>query len=127
MKKFKNNEMYLPVTAKQFEDLTNELLLVANEVSAPESFSADYFAQILMSQIHSMKHDFGYVKKSALFEGCINRISCHLTYNIVQDLQAKLKAAAGEKPDANTASTEAPGLTESDSPLSVVPDAKETG
>jgi hypothetical protein len=94
--RFEQNDTYLPVNTEQFEALTNEILTAINEVSTPHFLKGDYLAQILMSAIHAMDHKIGYVKKSDLLDSCINRISCHLTYNVVQDIQAKLKAANGE-------------------------------
>lgn len=90
---FKENETYMPVTMQQFQDLTNEVLVAINKVTAPHSLDAEYAAQILMSALHAYDHKFGVVKKSELFESCINRISCHVTYHAVQQIQEKLKAA----------------------------------
>lgn len=91
---FENDEIYLPITGKQFEDLTNEILIAMNELSAPDSVGPDYFAGVLMSDIHSRDHKLGRIKKSELFEGCVNRISCQATYHIVEANQARLKAQA---------------------------------
>ncbi len=92
---FKTDQTYLPVTMKQFEDLTNEILTAINEHAAPHFLSSDYIAQVLMSAIHAMDHKIGVVNKSDLFVSCVNRISCHITYDIVRDIQQKLAA----KPD----------------------------
>ena len=92
---FKNNEMYLPVNMEQFEKLTNEILTAVNELAKPHFLEADYCAQVLMSAIHALKHEDGIVKKSALFESVVNRISCHVTYHVVEEIQKKLKAKAG--------------------------------
>lgn len=113
--KFKNNDTYLPVNAKQFEELTNEILAAVNQVASPHFLDANYLAQIVMSAIHAMDHKHGYVKKSDLFDSCINRVSCHLTYNIVQDIQAKLKAEAPTPPADGTP------------PVALVPDAEKIG
>jgi hypothetical protein len=93
-KKFTHNDIYLPVTMKQFEELTNELLAAINTITGEEDqgFEADYFAQVLMSAIHAMKHEDGRTTKLALFEGCVNRISCHVTYHMVQEIQRKIEA-----------------------------------
>lgn len=93
--KFDQNSIYLPVTMKQFESLTNEILIEVNKLCHPLFLSADYLAQILMSAIHAMDHKHGRVLKSDLFESCVNRISCHVTYDCVQEIQAKLKAKEG--------------------------------
>lgn len=93
---FTEDLTFLPVTTKQFEDLTNEILTELNKVTAPQAFEPDYMAQILMSAIHSLDHKNGKVLKTDLFENCLNRISCHLTYNVVQEIQARLKAKAAE-------------------------------
>lgn len=92
------DEINLPVTMQQFEDLTNEILVAINQVAAPNALDADYTAQILMGAIHALDHKHGYVKKSELFESCINRISCHVTYHAVQEIQTRLKAKAAQAP-----------------------------
>jgi uncharacterized protein (DUF488 family) len=110
MATFQNPSTYLPVTMQQFEDLTNELLVEMNKLVAPENtaitadtaqkfFDANYMAQVLMSAIHAYDHKHGWVNKSELFDSCVNRISCHVTYHAVQEIQAKLKLEAGVKPE----------------------------
>lgn len=89
---FKSNETYMPVTMSQFEDLTNEILEAINKVCDPHFLSADYAAQILMSALHAYDHKQGIVLKSELFNSCINRISCHVSYHAVEAIQAKLQA-----------------------------------
>lgn len=98
-KTFKNNDFYLPVTMKQFEELTNEILIALNSLTGPEdekgekiAFDADYTAQILMSVIHSTSKKEGIANKLELFESCVNSISKHVTYHVVQQIQEKLKA-----------------------------------
>lgn len=117
-KSFKNDLTALPVTMEQFQDLTNEVLTALNEISAPLALDADYVAQILMSAIHAMKHEFGYAKKSDLFESCVNRISCHVTYHVVEEIQNKLKAkAAADAPKTETVETPDGNLTDNVTPL----------
>ena len=94
--KFEQDDTYLPCTMKQFEDLTNEILGAVNNVVSPHFLTGDYLAQVLMGAIHALDHKYGLVKKSDLFNSCINRISCHVTYHAVEEIQKKLKAAAGE-------------------------------
>ena len=95
---------YLPVTMQQFESLTNEMLVELNKLVAEENqdgtknFDANYVAQILMSAIHAYDHKHGWINKSDLFDSCVNRISCHVTYHVVQEIQAKLKQEAGVSP-----------------------------
>lgn len=95
--KFNQNSIYMPVTMQQFEDLTNEILLEVNKITAPSALNADYMAQILMSALHAYDHKEGIVMKSRLFESCINRISCHVTYHAVEAIQERLKEAEGTK------------------------------
>ncbi len=114
-KTFTNNVTYLPVTMQQFEELTNEILAAINEVAAPHFLSADYAAQILMSAIHALDHKHGRVEKSDLFESCINRISCHVTYHAIEEIQKRLKA---EQP-APVVSGEVEGLPESETMESI--------
>lgn len=91
-----NTYTYLPITMKQFEELTNEILAQMNVLMVPHALEADYLAQVLMSAIHALDHKIGKVRKSDLFEACINRVSCHVTYHVVEEIQKKLKAKAGE-------------------------------
>jgi hypothetical protein len=109
---FEDNYTYLPVTMQQFETLTNEILKAVNEVTAPHYLSSDYMVQILMSAIHAYDHKTGIVKKSDLFESCVNRISCHVTYHASEAVRAKLQST----PEDQAAETNAP------SDLAVVPD-----
>lgn len=89
--KFEVDEIYLPCTMQQFEDLTNEILSAVNLIVTPNFLTGDYVAQILMSAIHAIDHKHGIVKKSDLFNSCINRISCHVTFHAVEEIQRKLK------------------------------------
>lgn len=98
----------LPVTMEQFQELTNEVLVAINKVTAPHFLDADYTAQILMSAIHALDHRHGYVYKSDLFESCLNRISCHVTYHAVQEIQTRLKAKQEADAAAASAGTETP-------------------
>lgn len=93
---FKNDEMYLPVTFDQFEDLTNELLAAMNMLTAPHYLSADYMAQVLTSAIHALKGDDGLIKKSALFKSCVKRISMHITFDANTEIQDRIKAEAAK-------------------------------
>src|ERR1019366_5727801 len=88
---FAEDEIYLPCTMKGFEELTNEILNAVNVVVDPNFLTGDYLAQILMSAIHALDHKQGVVKKSELFSSCINRISCHITFHAVEEIQKKLK------------------------------------
>lgn len=110
---FAEDDTYLPVTMKQFEELTNEILISVNQVTAPNALDGDYMAQILMSAIHAYDHKHGLVSKKELFESCINRISCHVTYHAVQEIQARMKAkqeeAKANNPESASQPTE-PGL-----------------
>lgn len=99
-KKFEKNLTFLPVTMQQFEELTNEILAAVNEVCDPHFLNADYMAQILMSAIHALDHKQGLIEKSALFEGCINRISCHVTYHASEEIRKRLSPEA--KPQEGT-------------------------
>lgn len=88
---FANNERMFPVTMKQFEDVTNEMLTVVNELIAPEFFNSDYMAQIVMSGFHSYDRKTAYYKANEMFEYCINRISNHITHHIVEEIQKRLR------------------------------------
>jgi hypothetical protein len=87
----------LPITMDQFQALTNEILVEINKLCAPHFLDSDYVAQIVMSAIHAMDHKIGYIKKADLLAGCINRISCHVTYHAVQAIQERIKAKAAEE------------------------------
>lgn len=99
---FKDDLTHLPLTMEQFQGLTNEILEKVNKFCAPHFLDADYLAQILMSAIHAMDHKIGYAKKSELFASCINRISCHVTYHAVQEIQGRIKAKAAEEGQTTT-------------------------
>jgi len=94
--KFKENETYLPVTMEQWADLVNEFLTKFNEVAAPKFLVAGAMEELLMQAIYHLDHDKGIILKDKLFEGCINRLSCHLTYNSVKATQEAAKQAASE-------------------------------
>lgn len=110
-------ETFLPVTAPQFEALTNEMLVALNKVTAPHFLSADHVANLLMNAIHAMDHKHGMANKRALFESIVNRISCQLTYAIIQGMQAKYAADKAAKDAAEQAVAEA----ETPSPSSTAP------
>jgi hypothetical protein len=102
---FKNNDTHLPVTMKQFEELTNEILKEINKLNSPNFLEGDYMAQVLMSAIHALDHKQGYVKKSDLFASCLNRVSCHVTYHAVQEIQARINVSTLQKAKAEKEGT----------------------
>lgn len=88
---------WLPVTMKQFEDLSNQFLLHFNEGVCQKTMALDpdYMAQILTSSIHALKTEDGKVYLETLFGACVKRISMHVTYHITEEIQKKLKAQKG--------------------------------
>lgn len=106
--KFLNDATYLPVTMKQFEALTNELLVPLNEVAQlhetgdNQGFTGEYMAQIVMSAIHAYKHEVGIIYKSQLFESCVNRISCHVTFHAVEEIRKRLNPEKAADPEASS-------------------------
>jgi hypothetical protein len=96
---FEVNEMAMPITMQQFEDITNEILVEINRIASPHGLDANYMAQILMSALHAYDHKDGIVKKSDLLSSCINRISCHVTYHAVQEIQKKMNIEKDEESD----------------------------
>lgn len=80
---FNDNDTILPVTPKQFEDLTNDILKEFNNLIAPTHFDAEVMASIIMSSIHSLPKNKAYIKKSDLFEMCVCRVSMKMTYDII--------------------------------------------
>lgn len=103
--KFLNDATYLPVTMEQFQALTNELLVPLNEVAqlhctdSSKGYNGDYMAQIVMSAIHAYKHEVGIVYKSELFESCINRISCHVTFHAAEEIRKRLSPDKAADPE----------------------------
>lgn len=97
--KFQIDMTFMPITMQQFEDLTNEVLIEVNKIAAPHGLDANYMAQILMGALHAYDHKEGFVSKTALLESCINRISCHVTYHAVQEIQKKLNLENSEESD----------------------------
>jgi hypothetical protein len=102
---FVEDETYLPVTMKQFEALTNEMLTALNVLSSPQLMDPETMAQYVHASIHHIDHSTGIIKKSELFEACVNRISNNLTFKIAEGIhskreaeKAKLKTANGEVP-----------------------------
>lgn len=87
---FEKDETYLPVTAPQFEALTNEVLTEFNKITSPFSVDANYFAETLMNVIHQLVRTQGVVKKSVLLECAINLISKHTTYHAIEALKKSL-------------------------------------
>lgn len=88
---------YLPCTMDQWECLVNDMTERVNKVTAPHCLDANYVAQVLMGAIHAYDHKTGLVSKTDLFESCVNRISCHVTFAAVEALQTKLKQEANQK------------------------------
>lgn len=103
----KSDSIYLPVTPGQFEVLTNEILGELNTLAdsaGDQGFSGDYAAQVLMSAIHALDHKIGQISKKALLFACVNRISCHVTYEASKEIQARLQSQL--KPDGITDDTD---------------------
>lgn len=88
-----NTYTYLPVTMKQFELLTNDIMAHINEKMVPNAVDGDYMAQILMSVIHSLDRKDAKVRKEELFDRCLVNISRHLTYHVVEEIKKEVKAA----------------------------------
>lgn len=82
---------YLPVTMKQFEELTNELLIEVNKLSFPHAIDGNYMAKVVMQCIHGLDHKHGMVSKRDLLLSCINRISNNVTFYAVEEMNKKLQ------------------------------------
>ena len=93
---FPNDEIYLPVTPEQFETLTNELLVEFNKLLDPVAADANYFAARVMNVIHQLARTQGTVKKSALFEGCVNLVSKQVTFQAIEALEKSLKGESAQ-------------------------------
>jgi len=98
MPRFKENETFLPVTMKQFESLTNEILAAINTLPREDGhgFDADYAAQIVMSALHSGDSKKGTINKTELFGTCVNKISRHVSFHVVEEIQNRLREAKGQ-------------------------------
>jgi hypothetical protein len=96
---FQDDLTAMPITYPQFESLTNELLEAINKFADPHFLEANYFSQIVMNTIHAYDHKIGFVKKSELLESCINRVSCHVTYAAVAEIQKKQNMQPDEESD----------------------------
>ena len=111
---------YLPVTLDQFEKLTNEMLVALNKITAPHFLDANNVANLLMSVIHAMDHKTGVANKLDLFDSMVNRISCQLTYAIVEGMRQKLaseQAAAQEAKAAAQETTQGDLIYEGETPI----------
>ena len=109
---FKEDLTPMPITMVQFETLTNEILEGINKYADPHFLDANYLAQIVMSALHAYDHKIGFVKKSEVLESCINRISCHVTYHAVQEIQKKLNLQADTESDDGLADNVVPLTSE---------------
>lgn len=127
--KFLNDATYMPVTMQQFQALTNELLTPLNEVAQlyctedSKGFNGDYMAQIVMSAIHAYEHKVGIVYKSELFESCVNRISCHVTFHAVEEIRKRLDPVQAADPELNNPETDNPVPIQGEPPSAEVPQA----
>jgi hypothetical protein len=119
--RFVHDRTNKPMTMQQFQDLTNEILVELNKLTVPHMLDADYVAQVLMSALHGTKMETGFISKYALYESCIHRISSHLTYDAVQEIQARIKAK--NKPEEITT---VPAEPHSDEEIVVAPPAVES-
>lgn len=94
MSALKPNYTYLPCTLEQWTSLLIEITDSINEIVTPNKLNSDYVSQVLMHAIHAYDHKIGVVSKEELVESCINRISCQVTFNVVEDLSKRLRAEA---------------------------------
>lgn len=98
--KFKNNTTYFPITPKQFEELTNEILVAVNTLTAPEAVDSRYMAQVVTAALHGFPRTEGIVDKAELFKSVINRMSNNLTFKLAEAIQEEiLKEAELAKQD----------------------------
>jgi hypothetical protein len=95
----KKNEAYLPITPKQFQEVVNEVLPKVNLLAAGESFflDADYVGQMVVSALHALPNMRGTYNKTELLNAVINRVSNHVTYFALEEIQKRLKAAGKGK------------------------------
>jgi hypothetical protein len=130
--KFLNDATYFPVTMQQFQALTNELLVPLNEVAQlhctedSKGFNGDYMAQIVMSAIHAYKHEVGILYKSELFESCINRISCHVTFHAVEEIRKRLNPEKAADPELTNPETDNPAPIQGESSPEETPQAAQS-
>ena len=109
----KVEKIFLPVTAPQFEKLTNRLLMRFNAIAEPMCIDADYAAKALIGVIHSLEKGVGKVTEDQLLHAMVHRISCHLTFDLSKELEAREKKSAqlseaaddAEKGSSSTAAT----------------------
>ncbi len=89
---FEKDETYLPVTMQQFEDLTNEILLELNKLTAPNALGPDYAASIIMEAIRALDRTKALISKKALFDSSVNLISRHVTFFAIEQIKERQKA-----------------------------------
>jgi hypothetical protein len=92
MKTLNVNEILLPCTLQQFEDLTNSMLTDFNEIIAPQALSANYMAEIVMSAIHQLDRKVGVIDRQELLNMCINMVSKHVTYHAIQAMKDQMES-----------------------------------
>ena len=121
---FKNDEIYMPVTMEQLENLCNEILTAMNILSAPYYLTAEYMLQVLTATMHGLKEfDAGRVKKSYLFRACVKKISMHVSYDATKAIQDKIKAEAA-KSGAPLGTFSDPSVDQDDvAPVAATPEA----
>lgn len=95
--KFKNNTTYFPITPKQFEELTNEILVAVNTLTAPEAVDSRYMAQVVTAALHGFPRTEGIVDKAKLFKSVINRMSNNLTFKLAEAIQEEILKEAEMK------------------------------
>lgn len=92
LKELKEGETRLPITFKQFEDLTNEMLGYVNEVTKPQAIDANFMANVIMSVIHGLDRKTTIIHKQDLFDRSINLISNQVTHQACEAIMTKLRA-----------------------------------
>jgi hypothetical protein len=92
MKTLNVNEILLPCTLQQFEDLTNSMLTDFNEIIAPQALGANYMAEIVMSAIHQLDRKVGVIDRQELLNMCINMVSKHVTYHAIQAMKDQMES-----------------------------------
>jgi len=94
---FENDEQYLPVTNEQFEALVNEMLAEYNKLAAPHFLEPDAMVLAIGNCLHSIDRKECKFSKTALFAGCVNKISMNFTFQIASQAQKRIQSKFDEQ------------------------------
>ncbi len=100
-----NGAWHKPITHKQYEDLTNEMIVTLNELASPECFDPEFIGAILANAIHSVDFKGGFQTKGKLVDTMIDLIAKRMSFEISEGIRHKKEAEAKARQEAEATST----------------------